>query len=102
MDSEEYQDHLNKLHKDPAINAKRVKSMKEYHASKSGMSEKQSAKLLEISRSANNLANLKAYNDKRSIQIKVLDTESNTTVVYVSRSEAARAMGVSYLHYQKR
>lgn len=31
-----------------------------------------------------------------SPQVKVFDTKLNTTAVYVSRSEAARAMGVTY------
>jgi DNA-binding transcriptional ArsR family regulator len=96
LDSEEHKNHLKKLHEDSEINAKRIESLKAYHASKPGMSEKQSAKLLENSRSVKNLANLKAYNDSKSIQVKVFDTESNTTAVYASRSEAARAMGVSY------
>ena len=80
----EHKNHLQKLPSDSAINAKRIESFKAYHASKSGMSEKQSDKLLENSRSEKNLANLKAYNDRKSIQVKVFDNESETTAVYAS------------------
>jgi hypothetical protein len=52
------------------------------------MSDKQSAdKLLENSRSEKNLANLKAYNDRKSIQVKVIDNETGTTTIYDSRSK---------------
>jgi hypothetical protein len=74
--SEEHKNHLKKLHEDPAINAKRIESLKVYHASKSGISDKQYEKLLENSRSEKNLANLEAYNTKKSIQVKVFDNET--------------------------
>lgn len=70
--------------------------MKVYHASKSGISDKQYEKLLENGRSEKNLANLEAYNTKKSIQVKVFDNETGATTTYNSRSDAVRAMGVTY------
>lgn len=90
LSSAEHQEHLTNLQSNPEQLAKRLEQLKLYNSS-----AEHKEHLTNLHASKEHQEHLKRLNSIKSQKIEIFDTDKNETTVYLSISEAARAIGVS-------